>query len=259
MTTSAARLGAAAVEALRAATLAAHHAAGLCRSAKFFNAARTARTGEAMLRSATVLAGVHASDVAPKVQRPSATGAEVGVSEPRTASTAKKTKRGKKKTKDKDMDAPMGPRLTSAPAPAGPFYVGDLLDDSWADQRGDGVSPHVLADAAPFPAAMPAAPGGPRRVLAQRVSRERTPPPRGHRQFAIGAFVKIKGLERRTELNGTCGSIIEGAGDDNRFGVKLVSSECIRAKESNLTLVTAPGCETSSLSSASTGAVQSPL
>ena len=95
MTTSAARLGAAAVEALRAATLAAHHAAGLCRSAKFFNAARTARTGEAMLRSATVLAGLHASDVAPNVQRPSATGAEVGVSEPRTASTAKKTKRGK--------------------------------------------------------------------------------------------------------------------------------------------------------------------
>ena len=102
-------------------------------------------------------------------------------------------------------------------------------------------------------------PGGPRRVLAQRVSRERTPPPRGHRQFAIGAFVKINGLERRTELNGTCGTIIEGAGDDNRFGVKLVSSECIRAKDCNLTLVTAPGCDTSSLSSASTGAVQSPL
>ena len=252
MTTSAACLGAAAVEALRAATLAAHHAAGLCRSAKFFNAARTARTGEALLRSATVLAGVPASDVAPKVQRPSATGAEDGVTEPRTASTAKKTKRGKKKKKDKDMDAPLGLPLTSAPAPAGPFYVGGLLDDSWADQGGGGVSPHVLADAAPFPAAMPAASGGPRRVLAQRVSRERTPPPRGHRQFAIGAFVKIKGLEKRTELNGTCGSIIERAGDDNRFGVKLVSSECIRAKESNLTLV--PGCETSISSSASTGA-----
>ena len=188
------------------------------------------------------------------------TGAEVGVSEPRTASTAKKTKRGKKKTKDKDLDVPLGPRLTSAPAPAGPFYVGDLLDDSWADQRGDGVSPHVLADAAPFPAAMPAAPGGPRRVLAQRVSRERTPPPRGHRQFAVGAFVMINGLERRSELNGTCGTIIKLVSSECiQFVVKLVSSECIRAKESNLTLVTAPGCETSSLSSASTGAVQSPL
>jgi hypothetical protein len=136
MTTSAAGLGAAAIEALRAATLAAHHAAGLCRSAKFFNAARTARTGEALLRSATVLAGVQAPAFAPKAQRPSATGAEAGVSEPRTASNGKKTKRGKKKKKDKDMGAPMGLVLTSAPA-ADFVYASGLLDDSWADHVGD--------------------------------------------------------------------------------------------------------------------------
>jgi len=265
MTTSAAGLGAAAIEALRAATLAAHHAAGLCRSAHLFNAARTARTGEALLRSATVLAGVQAPAGAPKAQRPSpqvprqprsgdANGAQGGVTEPHVASSAKKTKRGKKKKqKDQGMgtDAPMGLALTAAPA-ADPVYASGLLDDSWADHVGDGVSPVVLADAAPFPAAAPPSSGGPRRVLAQRVCRERAPPPRGHRHFAIGDFVKISGLEKRTELNGICGSIIEGAGDDSRFGVRLVSSECIRAKESNLTLV--PGCETSSSSSASTGA-----
>ena len=263
MTTTAACLGAAAIEALRAATLAAHHAAGLCRSAHLFNAARTARTGEALLWSATVLAGVQAPAGAPKAQRPSpqvprqpragdATGAEGGVTEPRTASSAKKTKRGKKKKKkDMDMDAPLGLALTAAPI-ADPVYASGLLDDSWADHVGVGVSPLVLADAAPYPAAAPPSSGGPRRVLAQRVSRERTPPPRGCRHFTIGDFVKINGLEKRTELNGSCGSIIERAGDDNRFGVKLVSSECIRAKESNLTLV--PGCGTSSLSSASPGA-----
>ena len=108
----------------------------------------------------------------------------------------------------------------------------------------------MLADAAPFPASAPASSGGPRRVLAQRVSRERTPPPQRHRQLAIGDFVEINGLEKRTELNGCCGTIIECAADDHRFGVKLVSSECIRAKENNLTLK--PGCETSSLPSAST-------
>ena len=253
MTPTAAGLGAAAIEALRAATLAAHHAAGLCRSAKFFDAARTARTGEALLRSATVLAGVQAPAAAPKAQRPSAAGAEAGVSEPCTASSGRKTKRGKKKKKDKDMDAPIGLVLTSAPV-MDPFSASDLLDDSWADHVGDGVPPIVLADAAPLPAAAPPSSGGPRRVLAQRVSRERTPPPRAERDFDIGDFVKIRGLERHTELNGTCGSVIERAGDDQRFAVRLVSSECIRAKGSNLTL--APGCETSSLSSATKGAVQ---
>ena len=143
MTTTAACLGAAAIEALRAATLAAHHAAGLCRSAHLFNAARTARTGEALLRSATVLAGVQAPAGAPKAQRPSpqaprqpragdATGAEGGATEPRTASSAKKTKRGKKKKKDMDMDAPLGLALTAAPI-ADPVYASGLLDDSWAD------------------------------------------------------------------------------------------------------------------------------
>ena len=50
--------------------------------------------------------------------------------------------------------------------------------------------------------------------------------------------MQINGLEKRTELNGSCGSIIECATGDGRFAVKLVSDECIRAKESNLTLMT---------------------
>jgi hypothetical protein len=255
MTTSAAGLGAAAIEALRAATLAAHHAAGLCRSAQFFNAARTARTGEALLRSATALAGVQASSGAPCAQRPCPRQprhprgprtthgdngeAEDSVIEPCASSRARKTKRGKKRKKEKDC-----------PPDGVPFCASGMIDDSWADQVGDGVPPHVLADAAPFPASTPASSGGPGRVLAQRVSRERTPPPRSQKQIAVGDFVKIKGLERRTELNGTCGSVIECAAD-GRFAVQLVSSERIRAKESNLTLM--PGCEASILPTASTG------
>ena len=183
--------------------------------------------------------------------------AELGVIEPCTVSSAKKTKRGKKKKKDKDLDSAMGLALTaaaSAPA-ADPVYASGMLDDSWADQVGCGVPPHALAVDAPFPASAPATSGGQRRVLAQRISRERTPPPQRQRQFAIGDFVRVSGLEKRIELNGACGSIIEGAADDNRYGVKLVSSECIRAKKDNLTLIA--GCETSSLPSASTGSLPS--
>ena len=64
--------------------------------------------------------------------------------------------------------------------------------------------------------------------------------------------MKIKGLEKRTELNGVCGSIIDYAADASRFAVRLVSSECIRAKESNLTLMS--GSEVSNLSLAYAGA-----
>ena len=261
MTTSAAGLGAAALEALRAATLAAHHAAGLCRSAKLFSAARTARTGEALLRSATALAGASTSSGAPNAQRqrprqprqPRSPGcadneeARDGVIEPRPSSRARKTRRGKKKKKDKDcaMVPAQGKALPCggsafAPdiaAPDGePFYASGSLDDSWADHVGGGVLPHVLADAAPFPGASPAPSGGARRVLAQRVSRERTPPPRGRKQIAVGDFVEINGLEKRTDLNGVCGSVIEVDAVDGRFAVQLVTSERIRVKETNLTL-----------------------
>ena len=114
----------------------------------------------------------------------------------------------------------MGPAAKPSPAEATlapdiaapdgePFYACGLLDDSWADHAAGGVLPHVIADTAPFPAASPAFSGGSRRVLAQRVSRERTPPPRGQKQIAVGEFVKINGLEKRTDLNGVCGSVIE--------------------------------------------------
>ena len=178
--------------------------------------------------------------------------AEGGDTELCTASKVKKTKRGKKKKKDKDLDSAMGlgPAHRASVPEAGPVYATGMFDDSWADRVGDGISPCALADAAPFPAAMPASSGGSRRVLAQRVSRERTPPPQRQRQFVVGDFVEINGLEKRTELYGSCGSVIEGAADDGRFAVRLVSAECIRAKESNLTLVA--GSETKSLPTAST-------
>jgi len=123
-----------------------------------------------------------------------------------------------------------------AAAAAAPSYVNGMLDDSWADNVGGGVLPQVLADAPPFPALALASPGASRRVLVQRVSRERTPPPRRSLHLGIGDFVKIKGLEKRAELNGVCGSVIEPVADDCRVAVKLVTSECIRVKESNLTV-----------------------
>jgi len=91
MTPPVARVSAVALEALRAATLAAHHAAGLCRSAKLFNAARSARTGEAMLRSGIALAMAGASSGPPVAHHSGPRQPNVRETEPPPAEGARET------------------------------------------------------------------------------------------------------------------------------------------------------------------------
>ena len=102
-----------------------------------------------------------------------------------------------------------------------PTVAADGTDDSWADSaRGGG--PPALAKTSTAPA---------RRELKLRPSRERTPPPRSRTRFAIGDFVEVFVLAKRTELNGACGSIIETGG---RIAIKLVSSKSVRVKPENI-------------------------
>ena len=76
-----------------------------------------------------------------------------------------------------------------------------------------------------------------RHATLPELSRERTPPPRGHAHLSVGDFVRIHGLMKRTDLNGVCGTIIDFVADVNRYAVKLVNTECVRINESNLELL----------------------
>ena len=237
-----------ALEALRAATLAAHHAAGLCRFAKLSCAARAARSGEAMLRSATALARAPASSAPPAAARPTpSVDVEGGVTEPRTSTKARR-KRGKKKKKV--VDVAMAPASLAAAALA-PNVLGQVsaveFDDSWADSD-VGVVRLSRWQNAPAPVVAPPVSGGAGRELKLRTSRERTPPPKSRMGFAIGDFVEVIRLEKRSELNGTCGTIIELGGNVDRVAIMLVSSGCIRVKKENITskLQDKGACRTSS-------------
>ena len=212
-------LEAAALEALRAAALAAHHAAGLCRSAKLFSAARTARTGEALLRSSVALARAPAPVQPAAPARPAQP--EQGKTEPRPSAEVARRRHRKRKTMSVDQvpDAQQQRPLAE-------------LDDSWADSVVRGPKPSVETSAATATSSHPGSGSG-RRELKQRISRERTPPPTSRVHFAIGERVIVQGLEKRIELNGLHGKIID-LGSDGRLGVQLASSECIRVKEPNL-------------------------
>ena len=226
-------------EAARAASLAAHSAAGLASAAKFQLAARLLRSSEAMARAA-VAALVDGNEnrkegdkfKASSAQSSSATVPGAQASSPVVAGKKKHRRRaGKNKGKDIPMyGAPM--RLD--------------VGDSAVLAISDGVSGVCIS--APASAATPtevvASPIDlPVRVLGPKSSRERSPrrpsPPRTATGattgfFKVGDHIILIGLQSRPDLAGPA-TVCDYDSSAQRYGVKFdATGETIRVKDTNM-------------------------
>ena len=254
-----------ALEALRAAALAVHNAAGLCRAAQLPLAARTSRVAEGMVRSAISLVQAAAGKApAASVAQAAASGAQA------TAEKKKKEKniaKGKDKGKDlvsqdMDTDAPRGrARLRGRPQPANAASLvlpssseapcDCEIDDAWADGlSGRGLGAASRAAAArppPSPAGPPGAdtkPLGatqaPRRGAA-RASHSRSPrreashgsdaagsSPAAEAHLVKGAIASIKRLDARPDLGGALVELVDYDSAAGRWRCKLQSGESLR-------------------------------
>ena len=220
------------IEACRAAALASHSAAGLVTSlrkgagvdaAKFGEVARLLRSSEALARAAVAALTGMANQA--RAASPERTDGATVASQP--ASKAKAKRRGKKQNKcmastgDRSMEASASDGVPSIPGPA-------VLPAATADAPMDGTKP--------------------RRTLQPRISRERSPRPRGgdtgniasHSAqssdadlFAVGSTVVLHDLQSRTSLNGSIGNVISYDSGAGRYAV-CVGSDTVRVKRDNL-------------------------
>ena len=208
-------------EAARAAALASHSAAGLAAAAGLREAARLLRSAEALARAATAALLAHRFDA-----RDPGAGAGVAAS--------KQRRPRKKKSMQDQMECA--------------DEISEVLPTA------DGVPEAACASPASTlsPAAADFVPGQATRVLAAKVSRERSPhrlaaglsiPPTrksssssvGPPAFSVGQAVLLSGLVARPDLVGRSGVVKSFDGSTLRYVVALdATSETVRVQEKNV-------------------------
>jgi hypothetical protein len=212
-------------EAARASALAAHSAAGLCASAQLRTAARLMRSAEALSRAAvTALGAALAKPLAETAGSPSTLETAALPSSARTRRRRKHKKAGKSAV--------------------------DPMDDDTGEAEILGIFSGCAAPPPVQLGAVAAEPAPPRRVLAAKTSRERSPrraadvmrspspssslsSPAGE-IFVKDAVVVLSGLAARPELNGTCATVLSFDGASGRYAVRLPTAEDIRVRAPNV-------------------------
>ena len=231
------------VESCRAASLAAHSAAGLCTSLRkdagpsaltMSEAARMLRSAEALARAAcaaltTMQSSVKAGKTAakPEAAVDVSMGAEGGARAYDASPSRPRRRRRNRKTKTNGAtnEAVASPGNGTAAAAVVATGAEELLDDTWADTVCVGKD------------------GKAGRRLLPKSSRERTPPPRARKvdALSVGDKVLLHGLVQRFELNGKAGELIDAPGRDGRRAVRLDGSGVhVWVNSSNLSIVAAP-------------------
>ena len=212
-------------EAARASALAAHSAAGLCASAQLRTAARLLRSAEALSRAAVAALG------AAHVASTSSTSETAAL--PPSALPARARRRRKHKK-------------------AGKNVADCMVDDTGTEEILGMVSGCAASPPVPLEAVV-AEPARPKRVLAAKTSRERSPrrsvdefrssSPSLHSGSAVEStgevftkdmVVVLSGLASRSELNGVRAKVLSHDDASGRYAVRLPTGEDIRVRAANM-------------------------
>ena len=230
-------------EAARASALAAHSAAGLCASAQLRAAARLLRSAEALSRAAGAALGAC-------VRAQSTTlGAADAPMSGQAAGQTRRRRRRKKAGKNAGSQA-AGAALGSQAAGA------DAMDDGKGEV---GTSGAFGGCASSPPEPLVAVAAKPRRVLAAKTSRERSPrrvadqfhspststntgamASAADDVFTKGSIVMLSGLASRPELNGVQATVLSFDDVGGRYAVKLSTGDDIRVRAANMEPIFGP-------------------